>query len=47
LDIADIGITKFDISDMFDMFSNPHNLSNQTEGDIEEAKEIYGVSFKI
>ena len=31
---------------MFDMFANPHSLTNQTETDIEEAKDIYGVSLK-
>lgn len=44
LDIADIGISKFDIFDSFDMFSNPHSMTHQTESDIDETKDIYGVS---
>ena len=43
LDLAEIGIQKFDIHDMFDMFENPHT-QEITSGEDLQLKQLYGVS---
>lgn len=45
LDLAEIGIAKFDIHDQFDMFENPHNLTQEMNSDDIQLKTLYGVSF--
>jgi WD40 repeat protein len=43
-DIAELGITKFDIHDLFDMFKDPHGHGDELEDEQIGAVELYGVS---
>ena len=43
-ELSTLGEIQFDVIDKFDMFSNPHDIEDLTEQDMDNLNELYGVS---
>lgn len=44
-ELSTLGEIQFDVIDKFDMFSNPHDVEELTEQEIDNLNELYGVSI--
>ena len=44
-ELSTLGEIQFDVIDKFDMFSNPHDVEEMTEQEMDNLNELYGVSI--
>lgn len=44
-ELSTLGEIQFDVIDKFDMFSNPHDVEELTEQEMDNLNELYGVSI--